>query len=562
MVKKKARGRKAREATKGPIPYEPEPMVAADPADIRSADDAMPLFIPVGRGDEHDSRFTLESVSHAIRTGKQTDSMMQWLRNVATADEPQISIYTAAELLEQGRWTEEAADSFNRSWVYSENPETEAEIQIHTALCSDGILGMLVNLHCALVMGRGFRFELEPIEPPEDGESPRKKIGTLERSIEACLNEAGRHCARRGGALRPTLVEAVERLNKITMVHNRGCIVMHGESTMEWKGQRIRGIPAALEVVHPSDLGMVALDETRHPTFVFRNAPWNDGIDLARTMYLWNAVEGAHIKYAEGHGISPIAPAVPAARVVDKMDNEDYPVVFRVGWTGVPLFVYGMPGALSGRRAEALQALVSNYVAGGPMVLAADPEKVAVHNLEPKPQIDAMNSTREMLVAYCAHVVGLPAMSVTEGGTGRATSTARSTMTQQGTIEPRRMVLARLVSARFGQPILERNWPDVAKKWRVKVVFDAHDAESLAQKVEAANGIMAAWPITRKAYGSIIGISGFEEMGDEERTRILMEAEKNAGQNDMQAKGGTMGKGKSQSSRKMHVSKPDEQSKR
>ena len=173
-----------------------------------------------------------------------------------------------------------------------------------------------------------------------------------------------------------------------------------------------------------------------------------------------------------------------------------------------------------------------------------------------------MNEARLMYIDYCSHVIGLPAMAVTENTTGRATSTARATMSTQGTIEPRRQMLGALVAAQWGQPILEKNWPDVAKKWRVKVVFDKHDAESLAQRVEAANGVMASFPVTAKAYGELIGDANFEDKVDPERLKIVMEAEKNQGVNDRAAQGGKMAKGKSGSSKKQNVSKPDEQSKR
>jgi len=533
-----------------------------------------PLFIPipVGRDSPSQSLWDLRRATIALRQGRLGNGLEEWLRGTATSDGPRVEVFTAAELEDAGRWPAEVAataEKDNPDWVYAEDTEGDAGIYINTALCTDGILGMLVNLHCTLTMGRGFRLELEPVEPPEPGKSPRDGIGAEERDVEACLNAAARHLGGVfGGASYPSLQEAVERLNKITMVHNRGAIILHDRGPVppfRWKGRSISGVPRALEVVHPSDMGMVALNAHRAPVRVWRNGMrtgTGSMIDLSRAIYLWNAVDGAHVKNSEGFGVPPVTPAIPAARIVDKLDNEDFPTAFRISWTGVPLIVYAMPGARSPRRADVLAAMARNFVAGGPMVLAAEPDSVKVEDLKMAPQIDAMNSSREMYIAYCAHAIGLPSMAVTESGTGRATSTARSTMSTHGTIEPRRRLLGRLIAAQFGQPILEKNWKEIAKRWRVRVVFDPYVTESVAQLVEAANGFMASWPVDAQGYFDFIGHPELAAHLHKERVKNVMEAEKNAGMNDRAAQGGVMGKGKSGSSKKQNVSKPDEQDKR
>ena len=73
---------------------------------------------------------------------------------------------------------------------------------------------------------------------------------------------------------------------------------------------------------------------------------------------------------------------------------------------------------------------------------------------------------------------------------------------------------------------------------------------------------MASFPLRAEHYGDIVGIDDLEGKVDDERLNALKEAERNEGMNDRTATGGKMVKGKSQSSKKQHLTKHDEQDKR
>ena len=280
-----------------PVPLDPE-----DPLNG-------PVLLPVGRGPP--VQWDMRSASLAISEGRVTPDLEDWLRSTATYDGPSVEIYTAEQLISSGRWTEQAAaaQEVKSTWKYAEDTEGTASMYINTSLCTDGILGMLVHLHHTLVMGRGIRIELEPIGAVKEGESPREALGDRERDVEACLNAAARHTGGvHGGAMCPTLNEAVSRLNKMTMVHNRGAIIFHKGPApeFEWKGKAIKDVPRGLELVHPMDLGMVALDDRGLPVRVWRNDMYGGTLDPSQCIYLWNADEGAQVHNSAGFWRGPV----------------------------------------------------------------------------------------------------------------------------------------------------------------------------------------------------------------------------------------------------------------
>jgi len=468
-------------------------------------------------------QFTPEVVAHHARAGTLTPAMRTWARwdmqpgltDVRLFGKPQATRWQAS----YGSKTLDLTDDY-----YAVDTLDGATMEMHQSIASDGPLAHICNFYTELVMGTGFRAELERIPQPGDkvGEAPPEPSG---EELEAImfLAAADMHPGSTGSGLWPSLFSAVGQLVKLTTVYHRACIVKHmsvpGGKAMEWGGKERKSVPQGLEVVHPRDLGMVGLNRQKVPVSIYRNMPF-DRLDLDSLIYVSSALEGCHVHNSAGYGLSPMSGCVDAARLYDKVEKEDLPAVTRVSWTKIPLIFVNMPGGDPARKRAALARLAGLINGGGPTLVGLDPESVKVEDIKMDPIVAELDQLKSTLLNYMAAHMNLPQVMVGEKDTTRASSSAKSNLMIQGSIQPRRVRLGEILAAHWYMPMLRAEYPEVAKKWRVRVVFDNLDTESLAQKVEAINAIDASRPLTDGAYGRMLNIQGFEAMVDQkERER-------------------------------------------
>jgi len=510
--------------------------------------------------------FTAREVSDAAAAGRLTDGMRLWARDHMDPGLMDVRMFTREEALGAmahmpSQYTAAVA-GIMEDRHYATNTLDGAMVEMHQSLASDGPLAHICNFYVELVMGTGFRPELEPMPMPGDDPDSPRECGGEELDAMAYLQAADLHQGEASGALWPSMFSAVSQLVKLTTVYHRACIVKHGSATggapMAWNGEECKEVPVALEVVHPRDLGMVGLNDQKVPVSIYRNWPGMERIPLPKCVYMTADLEGCQVYNSAGYGLSPMSGCVDAARLYDRLEKQDLPAVAQTSWTRIPLVFVNLPGGDVPERARLLRELSSQIAPGGPCMVGLDPESVKVEDLDMKPVLADMDNLRVSLLNYMAAHMNLPQVSVGEKDTTRASSSAKSNLMVQGSIQPRRNRVGELLARKWYMPMLRARYPKVAREWRVRVVFDNLDTESLAQKVEAINGIMANFALKKSSYGRLLNIHGFENMVDEERQRRQEEAQL-AGPQDSSGARATGGKNPGPGpGNKRSVGRPDE----
>lgn len=529
----------------------------------RGHEPQVPVGIPLMRGEVRE-QFDPYAVSSMSLRGGLTPAMREWARWDMKPGTTDIRLLTKQQVVHMPYYQAAASPGGVLPFqdpIYAVNTLDGAMMEMHQSVASDGPLAHICNFFTELVMGTGFRPEMVPVPQKGDDPDEPREPGPEEDEAVAFLRAADCHPGTSGNAMWPSLFEAVTQLVKLTTVYHRACIVKHGTidggETMSWDGEECAMVPQGLEVVHPMDLGMVGLNEQRVPVSIYRTGFSMERLALPRLIYASGSLEGCHVHNAPGFGLSPMSGCIDAARLFDKIEKEDLPAALRTAWTRIPLIFVNLPGGEGPRKMQLLRNLAAQLNAGGPTLVGIDPNNVEVEDLDMDPSLDKMLEIRTGLLNYMAAHMNLPQVSVGEKDTTRAASAAKSNLMVQGSIQPRRDRLGELLSRSWYMPILKEKYPDVAKKWRVSVVFDNLDTESLAQKVEAINGIMASFALKGWAYGRLLNIKGFDRMIDQELQKKRQEAElAPTDSSGAPAKGGkNPGKG---AGNKRNVSKPDE----
>lgn len=489
-----------------------------------------PYAIPICRGPSA-HQFDPWEVSYAARWGNVSPDMRRWARWDAEPGVTDIRVYSASQAVEAGMFPMEGSSPGQAPLSderYAVDTLDGVMMEMHQSVASDGPLSHICTLFTELVMGTGFRPELVPIPEPGDDPDEDREHDDECRDAIAFLRAVDMQQGDDRSGLWPSMFGAVAQLVKMTTVYHRACLIKHGAGAgpaPTFGGEELDTVPRALEVVHPRDMGMVGLDSRNVPRSIYRNLPMWDRLNLEDIIYLHSMVEGSHVHNSWGFGLSPISGCIDAARLHDKIEKEDAPAALRVSWTNIPLVFANLPGGEGPQKAEQLRRLSSQLHGGGPTFVALPPESVKVEDLKMQPALDPMREWKAALLNYMAAHVGLPQVAVSEKDTTRAATSGKSNLMVQGTIQPRRERVGECLARQWYLPMLRERYPNVAKSWRVRVVFDNLDTESLAQKVEAISALDASWALKVTAAGRLLNIQGFKSMVDETLRRQRNEAQ-------------------------------------
>lgn len=531
--------------------------------------DTDPVAYPVmrGGGPADGAWHTPEQVSLAARRpGALPESMRQWARwempaglmDVRVVRRPNVPREWAPFGARRATMDREMLDEF-----YATNTLDGAMMEMHQSLASDGPLAHMCNFYTELVMGSGFWPELVPRPAPGDDPEEERELDREAADAQGFLRAVDAHQGSARSGLWPSMFGAVSQLVKLTTVYHRACFVKHGPlgtraEPLHWGGEEVRDVPVCLEVVHPRDLGMVGLNAQKVPVSIYRNWPIMSRIPMEDMVYMSADLEGCHLHNSAGYGLPPVSGCIDAARLLAKIDQEDLPTLLRTSWTNIPLVFANMPGGDGRRKREQLRQLAASLSGGGPTLVGLPPDQVKVEDLKMNASMVDMDTVRSSLLNYMAAHMNLPQVSVGERDTTRAASSAKSNLMVQGSIQPKRERVGEALSRQWYGPILRSRYPKVAREWQVRVVFGNLDVESLAQKVEAINGIMASFALKARAYGQLLNIRGFDRMVDQERQAEQLAAQM-AGPEDSSGAPATGGRNpRRPSTNKRNVSKPDE----
>lgn len=412
------------------------------------------------------------------------------------------------------------AEVLNRGDVrFSQDPVDSVTMMILQSLSSDGSLFFIANKAAEMVIGNGVYPELEPLN--HDKDETLTIEGDEEKKAIAYLKERDAHVGKSesGVSFHLSFDQVVDAVCKLLMVYHRVAVKKHygASGAISPDGSPNGDWPDVLEVIHPRDLGIIGLDKYGSVNSIYRNQPFFERLDSKQLIYAYNGFEGVQIHNAQGFGAPAGLGLVSSQRLLNKIENEDLPALLRVCWTGIPLIVYHTPGATAEKRREYIQSISDQLTAGGPMIISADPEQFAVHNLNINAKIKEILDLWVALHKKAAAEYGIPSTFISDDAeANRSTLPQKMHISLETGLRPRQRRLARVFEEQWYAPEFERVFPHLAKKYRVRMMFKSLNMESLAERVEAIVNASNIYRLTPSAFGKYIGLEHYGQDVDKE----------------------------------------------
>ena len=398
---------------------------------------------------------------------------------------------------------------------YFINPYQDLDYMMIEGALKTTFVGAEMNALTRFIVGKGFRPELELINPDKDEQKNAETLAKYTKVLDF-LKSIDRYVDRRvPGRINMPLIELMTALIDTTNSFNRSALMFIYDKEHPFKdedGKEWPLVPTTLRHAHPRDLGII---ETDPLTQGLVSVQWNynfQQISVDDMIYLWNPLVSAKYHNATFYGGSMVLPMLDAARTVRSLIGDDFPAMARNTWAGVPIITVDPEGASVEDREAEYGNLVGRFVVGGINIFLKHPDQVRVDNINLDPKVLEFQKLSDFLLRYSVASVGLPqTLFFDETTSTRSTMLGKIQLAMSVQIEPIRESINRQVNPQWYQKWLEMKYAgtDILKIVKAKLVWEDLHVEKWFDKVEAVNMVDARLPLKNKAYGDLSGIPDY-----------------------------------------------------
>ena len=327
------------------------------------------------------------------------------------------------------------------------NPMQSLDYQTFEAHTRSTIGGPLIRSFVRFLMGKGFRPELELINPGEDSIENQKVIDANQDKIKSLMQLEQQYSFDENGYHDIAFQDKIQMLILNCFTFNRGAIIQRYDHTVTLDDKKFTGLPTSGINAHPRELGIIETDPVtaRLKRIQWQNA--NGMIDIDDTIYLWNPLVSANTHNSTYYGDSMMLPMIDALRVIRTNIGVNFRAMGTNAYSGLGLLVVRPNGSSESTRQTEYDQISANIVPATTNILLEDPKDVEYHDVNYNPQVDQFINMTESLVKYSAACLGMPhSQFYDESASNRATMIGKIDLTIATVMNPIREWLDRALS--------------------------------------------------------------------------------------------------------------------
>jgi len=396
---------------------------------------------------------------------------------------------------------------------YYSNPMQSLDYQVFEAHTRSTIGGPLIRSFTRFLMGKGFRPELELINPGEDSIENQKEIDKHQDIVKALIQIEQQFSFDENGYLDIAFQDKIQMLILNCFTFNRGAIIQRYDHSVSLNDKKFTGLPTSGIPAHPRELGII---ETDPLTARLKRVQWQNAsgmIDIGDTIYLWNPLVSANTHNSMYYGDSMMLPMIDALRIIRTNIGVNFRAMGTNAYSGLGLLFVKPDGSSESSRQTEYDEISGRIVPAATNILMIDPNDVSYENVNYNPQVDQFINMTESMIKYSAACLGMPhSQFYDESASNRATMIGKIDLTIATVMNPIREWLDRALSPQTYDKWFRQIYADddkLLKKFRVKMVFDDLHFSEWFDKVEATNELDSRKQLTDKAYGETLGFDNY-----------------------------------------------------
>ncbi len=402
-----------------------------------------------------------------------------------------------------------------KNWYprFYSNPMQSLDYQTFEAHTRSTIGGPLIRSFVRFLTGKGFKPELELINPGEDSIENQKEIDANQDIVKSILQIEHQYSFDENGYLDISFQDKIQSLILNCFTFNRGAIIQRYDHTVTINDKPFTGLPTSGINAHPRELGII---ETDPITGRLKRVQWQNAtgmIDIDETIYLWNPIVSANTHNSTYYGDSMMLPMIDALRVIRTNIGVNFRAMGTNAYSGLGMLVIRPNGSSESSRQTEYDQISANIVPAATNILLEDPKDVNYFDVNYHPEVDKFINMTESLIKYCAACLGMPhSQFYDESASNRATMIGKIDLTIATVMNPLREWLDRALSVQTYDKWFRQIYADddeLLTKFRVKMVFEDLHFSEWYDRVEAANELESRKELTDKAYGDLLGMDNY-----------------------------------------------------
>jgi len=399
---------------------------------------------------------------------------------------------------------------------YFSNPAQSLDYITFEAHSRSTIGGPLLRSMVKFLVGRGFKPELELINPGEDSVENQKEIDSHDDIIRDLIQIENQLSFDKDGYLDISFQDKIASLVLNAITFNRSAILSRYDEPVSIDEKNYGDIPSSMQNAHAREMGMI---KTNPFTSRLEQFQWNNSngfVDIQDSIYLWNPLISANTYNSTWYGDSFMLPMIDSLRVLRTNIGVNFVAMGENAYSGLGLLSIKPEGSTASKKEEEYDLVSQRMVPATTNILMKDPNLTRFDNIDYKPEVDSFINMNESLVKYCAATLGMPhAMFYDESASNRATMIGKIQLAIATTINPMREWINRSVSPQSYDKwfrIMNKDDKELLKKFRVIMKFEDLNIAEWFDKVEAVNEIDSRKQLTDAEYGKLMGLINYPGM--------------------------------------------------
>ena len=380
--------------------------------------------------------------------------------------------------------------------MYSNPSYTDQELEYFEDAWASSVVGSAIDKLMEYVMGGGVRPTFELIDDKgKDENQVKKELEKYDKELNELI-----HYDRKINFQK-------KLLDATTMAKVFGRCVMVFEPP--------NGLPTALKIIHPRDLGRIFLDQKDWSIQKVITTFPSDELTPDEMIYFCNRPDSPR-RRTMWYGYSDLQRVVGAARAWRRIIEFDMPEVTTSAWAGYGMFILKKLGRSSADATLDANTLLNSLNAGAFNCVTVDSmDEIEFKNLDLEPKIREMVELASFYERILIGNFAVPsALLGREEDQNRATLIGKIQFFLSGPVKAAR----EWISDQISQQWYERNMRhmgmgDLLKVVRVKAEFEAVQVESWFDLVESVMKLKAILP--NLPNDKILELLNLEEIKDD-----------------------------------------------
>lgn len=399
---------------------------------------------------------------------------------------------------------------------YFSNPAQSLDYITFEAHSRSTIGGPLLRAMVKFIVGRGFKPELELINPAEDSVENQKEIDSHQDIIRDLIQVENQLSYDKDGYLDISFQDKVASLILNAITFNRSALLCRYDEPITIDNKNYGNIPSSVQNAHAREMGMIKTNPftSRLEQFQWHNS--NGFVDIEDSIYLWNPLISANTYNSMWYGDSFMLPMIDSLRVLRTNIGVNFVAMGENAYSGLGLLSIKPEGSTAAKKEEEYNLVSQRMVPATTNILLKDPDQTRFDNIDYKPEVDSFINMNESLIKYCAATLGMPhAMFYDESASNRATMIGKIQLAIATTINPMREWINRAISPQSYDKwfrIMNFNDEELLKKFRIIMKFEDLNIAEWFDKVEATNEMDSRKQLTDVQYGKLLGLINYPGM--------------------------------------------------